>query len=313
MQDGGLARRAGQIIAVGGGKGGVGKTVFSTNLAVALAERGHRVLLVDADLGGANVHTVLGVHPPLATLSDFIRKGRALDEVAVQTPFANLSLLSGALDDVDAANPQYHEKIRLLRHLSSFDTDFMVLDLGAGTGVHIVDFFLIADARILVTRPEPTSVENAYRFLKAGFIRRLENVGRAFGISEIIDAASTRRADEELSTPAEIMRAIYARDAELGREVEAQMLAFAPLLVVNEVAVSTDDELLADDMASGCRRFFGIPLEVLGVVPDDVEVRNSVRSRVPVLKAAPTSPASRAIRTIAGRVEERSLNSVQVA
>src|SRR5690606_13001817 len=67
LEDAGSARRAGQIIAVGGGKGGAGKTVLSTNLSVALAERGHRVLLVDADLGGANVHTVLGVPPPLAT------------------------------------------------------------------------------------------------------------------------------------------------------------------------------------------------------------------------------------------------------
>ncbi len=313
MEETGSARRAGQIIAVGGGKGGAGKTVFSTNLAVALAERGHRVLIVDADLGGANVHTVLGVPPPLATLSDFITKGKALDEVAVQTPFANLSLLSGALDDIDAANPQYHQKMRLLRHLHTFDCDFMVLDLGAGTAFNIVDFFLIADLRILVARPEPTSVENAYRFLKAGFLRRLKNVGRAYGISEIVEAASNMRSATRLNTPADVMRAIYARDAEVGREVEAQMRSFTPFLVVNDVAENTDDELLAEDMASGCRRFFGIPLEVLGTVPQDLEVRRSVRSRVPLLRSAPTSPAARAIRTIAGRVEAKTLESQKAA
>lgn len=313
MAHAGSVRRAGQIIAVGGGKGGAGKTVLSTNLSVALAERGHRVLLVDADLGGANVHTVLGVPPPLATLSDFITKGKGLDDVAVQTPFANLKLLSGALDDIDAANPQYHDKMRLLRHLNNFDTDFMVLDLGAGSAFNIVDFFLIADLRILVTRPEPTSVENAYRFLKAGFLRRLKNVGRAYGISEIVNAASKAGNKEGMHTPADVIRTIYEHDADVGREVEEQMLSFAPLLVVNDVAEHTDDELLAEDMASGCRRFFGIPLEVLGTVPGDPEVRRSVRSRVPLLRSAPTSPASRAIRTIAGRIEEKMLDSQKAA
>lgn len=305
MEEAGPSRRAGRIIAVGGGKGGAGKTVFSTNLALALAERGHRVLIVDADLGGANVHTVLGVPPPSVTLSDFLTQGKRLDDVAVQTPFSNLMLLSGALDDIDAANPSYHQKMRLLRHLHTFDTDFMVLDLGAGTAFNIVDFFLIADMRILVVRPEPTSVENAYRFLKAGYLRRLKNVGRAYGISEIVEAASRPRGAERLSTPADVIRAIYARDVEVGREVEARMQSFAPHLVVNDVVEGTDDVYLAEDMASGCRRFFGIPLEVLGTVPGDANVPRSVRSRQPLLRVAPTSGASRAIRAIAGLVEEK--------
>lgn len=305
MADAGPAQRAGRIIAVGGGKGGAGKTVFSTNLAVALAERGHRVLIVDADLGGANVHTVLGVPPPSATLSDFLTQGKSLDDVAVRTPFANLMLLSGALDDIDAANPAYQQKMRLLRHLHTFDTDFIVLDLGAGTAFNIVDFFLIADLRVLVVRPEPTSVENAYRFLKAGFLRRLKNVGRAYGISEIVEAATRPRGGERLSTPADVMRAIYERDPEVAREVEARMQSFTPHLVVNDVTEGTDDEYLAEDMASGCRRFFGIPLEVLGTVPEDANVPRSVRSREPLLRMAPSSKASRAIRAIAGLVEEK--------
>ncbi|HEY1101659.1 MAG TPA: P-loop NTPase, partial [Myxococcota bacterium] len=165
--------RSGRIVAVGGGKGGVGKTLVATNLALALARQQRRVLLVDADLGGANAHTVLGIAPPLVTLSDVISRKAAIDDVAVGTPYPNLRFISGALDDIGAANPQHAQKMRLLRQLSHADTDVVVLDLGAGTSFNTLDFFLIAHLGVLVVLPEPTSIENAYRFLKAAFFRRL--------------------------------------------------------------------------------------------------------------------------------------------
>ena len=122
-------RIGGRIVAVGGGKGGVGKTLVSTSLALALAESGQRVLLVDADLGGANVHTALGIAPPLVTLSDVVERKLSLAEVAVATPYENLRFISGALDDIAAANPNHAAKMRLLRHLSAVDTDVVVLEL----------------------------------------------------------------------------------------------------------------------------------------------------------------------------------------
>jgi flagellar biosynthesis protein FlhG len=310
VQDPGSGRRPGRIVAVGGGKGGAGKTMLSANLALALAELGRRVLLVDADLGGANAHTVLGVSPPLVTLSDFISRRRSLEDVAVTTPFANLRLISGALDDLDGANAHYPQKMRLLRHLNGFDSDFLILDLGAGSAFTILDFFLIADHRVLVVRPEPTSVENAYRFLKAAFFRRLKNVGRAFGLSELVEEAAKGKNALDLHTPADLMRAIRDKDPEAWREISVQMDAFAPLLVVNEVRADlddADDREVAADMASACRRFFGIRLEVLGSVPEDPEVRRSVRARVPLLRNAPTSPAAQATREIARRLCERNL------
>jgi flagellar biosynthesis protein FlhG len=298
------ARRPGRIIAVGGGKGGAGKTFLSANLSLALAEQGRRVLLVDADLGGANAHTVLGVPPPALTLSDFITKKKGLDDLAITTPFANLKLISGALDDIDAANPSYQQKMRLLRHLNDIESDYVVLDLGAGTAYNILDFFLIAEHRILVSRPEPTSVENAFRFLKAAFVRRLHNVGRAFDIEDLVAEAKKHDNAQDIHTPADLMRAVYERDPEVAEEVEAQMASFVPRLVVNDARFDqiADDTDVAEDMASGCRRFFGVHLEVLGTVPSDDAVRESVRAREPVLRHAPTSEAARAVRILAERL-----------
>lgn len=294
-----------QIVAIGGGKGGVGKTLLSANLSLSLADRGHRVLLVDADLGGANVHTVLGVPAPLVSLSDFLERKATLDQLAVSTPYQNLRFISGALDDVHSANPQHQAKMRLLRNLSTFDTDYLVLDLGAGTGFNTLDFFLIASLGILVVLPEPTSVENAYRFLKAAFFRRLAVVEKAFDIKDIIDEARAQRNKLNIHTPADLLRAVIDRDPDIGREVTSQMAKFRPRLVLNQSrpdGSGGDDAQVAADMASACRRFLGIQLEVLGTLPDDDAVRRAVRHRQPLRVSAPESRIQRAIDEIADRV-----------
>jgi flagellar biosynthesis protein FlhG len=297
-------KKAPTIIAVGGGKGGVGKTLVSVNLSLALADRGHRVLLVDADLGGANAHTVLGVPAPTATLSDFIERKKSLDDLAVSTPYANLRFVSGALDDVDAANPQHSSKMRLLRKLSSFDTDVLLLDLGAGTSFNTLDFFLIASHGLLVVLPEPTSVENAYRFLKAAFFRRLAVVEKAFGIKELVDEARAQRNKLNIHTPADLLRAVSDQDPDVGRQVTEQMARFHPRLILNQAHndESGDDAQIAQDMASACRRFLGINLDVAGVIPDDDAVRRAVRLRQPLKVAAPDSRVKAAVDAIADRL-----------
>lgn len=296
--------KAGRIIAIGGGKGGAGKSIFTTNTAVALAQSGKRVVLVDADLGGANVHTILGVTPPLVTLSDFIGRRASLEDVAIQTPVPNLRFVSGALDDVQAANPNYQQKMRLLRHIASMECDVLMLDLGAGTGFNTVDFFLLADAGVLVVLPEPTSIENAYRFLKAAFLRRLRAIQRAFAIKDLIDVAMRNRNALGIHTPADILRIIDERDRELGAAVREQMAGFSPQLVVNQAIVDgvTDDRQVAEDMASACRRFFGIHLRVLGTLPPDDAVKRAVRARHPFVLAEPSAPVSVALTQMSRRL-----------
>ena len=90
-----VARR--QIVAVGGGKGGIGKSLITSSLGICLARRGRRVVLVDADLGGANLHTALGLNPPKLSLGDFInRRVSSIEEVIMETGVPNLGLISGA-------------------------------------------------------------------------------------------------------------------------------------------------------------------------------------------------------------------------
>ncbi len=169
------ALRKKEIWAVGGGKGGIGKSLITGNIGITLARLKKRVLLVDADLGGANLHTTLGIGVPEMTLSDFLnRRVETIQDVIIKTSIPNLSLVSGAQDFLDAANPNFAQKARLLRHLETLDADYILLDLGAGTSFNILDFFLFADHGILVVLPEPTAIENAYRFIKSAFYRRFK-------------------------------------------------------------------------------------------------------------------------------------------
>src|SRR5439155_22079763 len=112
-----------------------------------------------------------------------------LDDVAVATGIERLRLISGARDVLDAANPRHAEKQKLLRHIRSLDADYVVVDLGAGTGFNVLDFFLLADVGVVVLLPEPTSIENAYRFIKAAFFRRLQLMDSNLGAGDLVEAA----------------------------------------------------------------------------------------------------------------------------
>src|SRR5512145_2100401 len=217
-------RRARRVIAVGGGKGGIGKSLVSANLGIELARRGKRVVLVDADLGGANLHTTLGIDLPRRTLSDFIeRKVQRIEEVVTPTGIPDLGLVSGALDHLDAANPRYAQKMRFLRHVQQMDVDYAILDLGAGTHANVLDFFLVSDHGVLVLVPEPTAVENAYRFVKAAFWRRLRNVASVYGYDALIQAVL---ASGSYKSPVDLIASVAERDPEASANLARQLTAF---------------------------------------------------------------------------------------
>ncbi|WP_253899899.1 P-loop NTPase [Corallococcus carmarthensis] len=300
----GLARRSRsrRIIAVGGGKGGIGKSMVSANLGVALAQAGHKVLLVDADLGGANLHTCLGVGPPESTLSDFLRRGKAnLEEVMVSTGVPGLSLIAGAQDSLDAANLKYAQKQKLLRTLLSQTTaDYLILDLGAGTSFNTLDFFLIADHGLLVVLPEPTSVENAYRFVKAAFFRKLQQTEARYGIQDLVEGALSTR-EGGLRTLHDVVAQVRRRAPSDADRLERELAAFRVRLVVNQARTDADEKVGAA-MVSAWKKFFGIDMDDLGALRYDDEAWRAVRKRKPVLIEQPGSPVSQGLQRIAARL-----------
>jgi flagellar biosynthesis protein FlhG len=290
--------RARRIIAVGGGKGGIGKTLVSANLAISLAKRGHRVVAVDADLGGANLHTCLGVAQPAATLSDFVnRRTGQLEQLTVPSGVEGLFLIAGAMDALDAANLKYQQKLKLLRNLQSLDVDYVVLDLGAGTTFNVLDFFLIADHGLLVLLPEPTSIENAYRFVKAAFFRRLQNVEERYGIAHFVDGALAAREDA-LQTPFELVAEVGRQNPPLAAQLARELESFRVRLVVNQ-ARNDADQKVGPAVVAAWRKFFGLSMDYLGAIQYDDAAWRAIRKRRPVVLESPESASARAISTIA--------------
>lgn len=162
------------ILAIGGGKGGVGKTSLTVSIAVALAGFGNKVVVVDADLGGSNLHHYLGIQNPPYTFFDFYTMNKeSLSEIVLPTYIDNLSFISGACGTLGLANPKYMQKVRFIRQLHQIEADFILLDLGAGSSFNVIDFFLAAGDGVIISSPEPASVQETFHFLQMALSRKL--------------------------------------------------------------------------------------------------------------------------------------------
>lgn len=283
------------IWAIGGGKGGTGKTFVASSLGIALARRGRRVILIDADLGCANLHTALGIKHPTATLTDFVhgRVGKFSD-VLIQTDIPNLSLISGAEDFLEIANPKHSQKLRLMRHIETLDYEIVLLDLGAGTSFNILDFFLIADGGILIVIPEPTSIENVYRFVKSAFYRRFKKTARDPKIRELIAQAMDQKNARGIRTPHDLIQCVAALDPKAGEQFREEIYSFRPKLIVNQVR-SKDDVTLGFSMRSACLKYFGIQLAFVGYIEYDDRVWQVGKKGRPLMVDVPHSNAARCI------------------
>jgi len=172
-----------------------------------------------------------------------------------------------------------------------------LLDLGAGTSYNIIDFFLFSDHGILVVLPEPTAIENAYRFIKSAFYRRFKKVVTHQGIKDLIDAAMDQKNTMGVRTPFDLIERVKQMEKEVGEILELEVLKFRPKLIVNQVRTKNDIQI-GFSMKSACQKYFGINLEYLGYVEYDDCVWQSIRSKRPLAIEYPYSRPSRCIERI---------------
>jgi flagellar biosynthesis protein FlhG len=288
-----------RIWAVGGGKGGVGKSVIASSLAAAIAGTGRRCAVIDADLGGANLHTLLGVSRPRRTLSHLLTgEVGSLAELMVQTSVPNLWLVSGDQALLEIANPKHTQKEKLFRNIRGLDVDDVLLDLGAGSAFNVLDFFLLARHRLVVVTPEPTAIENAEHFLKAALYRSLRAAaGRADVRAAILRLREDRRG-WRVRSARELIALVHEIDPPAAKVLEERAQAFMPVLLVNQVRTA-EQRRVGPQLVAACRDRLGAPIEFAGSVDTDPNVPAAVAQQQPVFQAFPHCGFSRHIEALA--------------
>jgi flagellar biosynthesis protein FlhG len=286
------------VVAIASGKGGTGKSLLAASLGIFLAQIGKQVVLVDANLGSGNLHTLLGMKQPEVSLHAFLSKQiKQIEDVIVETPFRGLGLAPSNANAVGTANPKQAQKTRLLHQIRALDVDFVILDLPAGSAFNTLDLFLAADLHVVVTVPEPTAVESAFRLIKSAFVRKLRNLK---GLGEILSELQPT-AHFGIPTPNQLLEAARKRNPKIADDLGQAMAAFKPRLVMNKTRTREDLEI-GPTLAVVGRRHLALPFDYLGYMENDDVVWVTVRKRRPLLVEYPEAKISKDIERVTRRI-----------
>jgi len=284
-----------------GGKGGTGKSFFSASLAIELSIHKEEVILIDADLGGPNLHTFLGMKESNLDLGYFItNKVSNLEDTLSSTPFKGLRLLKGTENVLFMSNLNYYKKLKLIRHIKAFDTKRVIIDIGTGTSYNCIDFFLLSNPGILIVNPEPTSIENAYYFLKSCIIRILKLYIEYYKIQDLIKKIAEQIQDTSKSVFS-FLSEILSHDKFYADLLYKALQKFTPCLIINK-AMDERDFLLGQSITNVVQKYLVIDLNFLGVIPFDGKVHMSLRNLSPYMKIFPNSEAATSIKSITDKL-----------
>jgi flagellar biosynthesis protein FlhG len=291
-----------QIIPIASGKGGVGKSLLSANLAISLAQSGKSVMAVDLDLGGSNLHTILGMRGLSFGIGTFLNNPN-LDfaDAIMDTDIPGLRFIPGDNEIPGMANLKVAQKNKLIRHLKKIEADYLIIDLGAGTTFNTVDFFLLSNHGVVVTTPTLTATLNAYFFLKNVVYRIMVNCFKkgSFAQELLYKVAKTGTGLQKLYIP-KLLDQVQEKDKESYDRFQQVIGRFQPRLVFNLLEDPSDAEK-AEKVRRSTREYLGIDLEHMGVVYRDEVQTIALSSRLPVVLYKPQSVLSQAIHRIADK------------
>jgi flagellar biosynthesis protein FlhG len=286
---------AAKIWVTGAGKGGVGKTFVSSSLGITLSKLNHRVLLIDFDLSGANLHTTFGENPSSKNLSSYFKGEAALKDLHYGTQIPRLSLVQGFWDSWSPTNISTEQVQKMVQDCRELPFDYVLFDLGPGPSLVHLELFFQADERILISNSEPTSVEKNYRFIEAFICHSLKESSTPESFGKLEHTLRSYRGEKKKG----FFSFRKYLSAECGFDFNFfEQLQKKPLrLIVNESRSRLDQDL-GHSIKSVCNKYFDLSIDYVGCIDFDNAVWQSVKSREPVLIDKPFTPLAGQFLTI---------------
>jgi flagellar biosynthesis protein FlhG len=291
------------ILPVASGKGGTGKTIFSANLGITLAQKRKTVVLVDLDLGGSNLHTCLGIKNSNPGIGDLIyKKVDSLAALLVKTEIDRLYFIPGDSLFTGTANLDYTTKRKIIKQIQNLAADYIILDLGSGSTFNTIDFFLTSSTGIIITTPETTAILNAYSFLKTTLFRLLY---RSFPAKSRERAAIltflTNRLEGTRITFQSLMEQITRINPQSASTLHTQLQGLRPRIIINMVRTK-NDLAIGSKLRQITRLNLLIEVEYIGFLHKNQDVSTSIIQRKPLVLLTPHSPYSQSINAIAEKL-----------
>ena len=192
--------------------------------------------------------------------------------------------------------------LKLIRHIRTFESKRIIVDIGTGASYNCIDFFLLSNPGILVINPEPTSIENAYYFLKSCILRLLKMYINHYQIQDLVKKVAEQIQDTSRSIYS-FLSEIISQDKQYADLLFRALKRFRPCLIVNK-ARTDKDRMLGHSIVNVVQKYLVIDLDFLGSVPMDESVHTSLQSRKPYIHMNPDSDVSAALRDIAEKLTE---------
>lgn len=287
-----------EIWAIGGGKGGSGKSFLTSGLAMYLAGIGKKVTLIDADLGGANLHTILKIKKPKHTLTDFFEKKLPLAEIIEETGVPNLKLVIGDIRTLMPDTVKYAQRLKLYRHIRGISGDIVLIDLGAGSSLNTLDTFILADKMITITLPEITSIDNLYHFLKKVLFRKLNGFLADHQLKDEAKRIWKNRETGNIKTIKHLVDHFKGISGEVGQLLEEEFSRLNIHVVINQIRHNPHMETGAS-IRSVIIKYFGIHAFYGGCIKFHDSLWQYVDQPEPYLKMDASGPIMAEIAAIA--------------
>ena len=295
-----------QVLPIASGKGGVGKSLFASNVAIALAQAGKKVVLADLDLGASNLHLILGTGSVKDGIGTFLCNSEVnFEDIIFNTEYMNLQFIPGDGEIPGMANLTSDQKTKLIRQLYLLEADYLILDLGAGTSFNTVDFFLSSSMGIIVTSPSLTATLNAYLFLKNVVFRLMSTSFKkdSWAGKYFEGLIHEGKSFQKVYIP-KLIEKIKSEDIDSYTIFMKSMDVFKPMLVMNMLE-DPKDSRKAVKIRRSCKEYLGVDLEHLGVIYFDHLQEIALNSRLPIIIYKPNSVLSQAIYRIADKIIEK--------